>query len=152
MFWCSTGPARESEVYPRWRQMEKRINAPMKPSRALPGDSAPLDIINTAATSGGNVFHSRGGWKGPFRTDTITVRKQYGSRSQVPTMANKCIKVGVQTLTPRHKYVCWCRILVSGQIKFTRDKVGGSGVRCVAGQVEVLIPLEMSFLSPQLGS
>jgi len=66
-------------------------------------------------------------------------------------MANKCIKLRVQTLTPRHKYVCWGRILVSGQSKFTRDKVGGSGVHCVAGQVKVLIPLEMSFLFPQLG-
>ena len=132
-------------MYPRWRQMEKRINAPMKPLRALPGDSAPLDIINTAATSGGNVFHSRGGWKGPFRTDTIPVKKQYGSRSQVPTMANKCIKVGVQTLTHRHKYVCWCRILVSGQIKFTRDKVGGSGCAVWLVRLKCLFLLKCHF-------
>jgi len=52
---CATGPARESEVYPKRPQMEKKTNAPITPIRLLSGDSAPLGVINTAATRGGNV-------------------------------------------------------------------------------------------------
>jgi len=43
--------------------MEKIINAPINPIQSLPGDSAPLGVINTAATRGGNGSHSRGGGK-----------------------------------------------------------------------------------------
>jgi len=56
---CGTGPARESAE--GRLQMEKRTNAPIPPIRPLPGDSAPLGVINTAATIGGNESHSRGG-------------------------------------------------------------------------------------------
>jgi len=52
--WCATGPARESEVYPKRPQMETKTNAPITRIRPLPGDSAPLGVINTAATRGGN--------------------------------------------------------------------------------------------------
>ena len=54
----ATGPVRESEVYPERPQMEKITNAPNNPIRLLPGDSAPLGVINTAATSGGEEIHS----------------------------------------------------------------------------------------------
>jgi len=41
--------------------MENKTNAPITPIRPLPGDSALLGVINTAATRGGNGSHSRGG-------------------------------------------------------------------------------------------
>jgi len=41
--------------------MEKKTEAPIPPIRPLPGDSAPLGVINTAATTGGNGSHSTGG-------------------------------------------------------------------------------------------
>jgi len=41
--------------------MEKITNAPITPIRPLPGDSAPLGAIITAATRGGEESHSRGG-------------------------------------------------------------------------------------------
>ena len=63
---CATGSVRESEVYPERPQMEKNTNAPITPIRPLSGDSAPLGVINTTATRGGNGSHSRGGgWDGP---------------------------------------------------------------------------------------
>jgi len=37
---------------------------------------------------------------------------------------------------------------VSGQITFTREKVGDSGVYFVSGKVKVPIPLEISSPSP----
>ena len=85
----------------RW---EKKTSAPITPIQPLPG--APLGVINTAATRGGNGSHSRGGG-GLVRKDTSPVkktrrRKPSGSRSQVPPMANHDTKLGVQTLTPRH--------------------------------------------------
>jgi len=52
--------------------MKKKTNSPFTPIRPLPGDSAPLGVINTAATRGGNESHSRGGW-GPVRKDTSPV-------------------------------------------------------------------------------
>ena len=59
--WCATRPARESEVCPRRPQMEKKTNATITPIRLLPGDSACLIEINTAAARGSEEIHSRGG-------------------------------------------------------------------------------------------
>jgi len=70
------------------------------PLRPLSGDSAPLGVIKTAATRGGNGSHSRGEG-GPVRKDTSPVKKKNrrtkpsGSRSQVPPMANHGTKLGV---------------------------------------------------------
>jgi len=38
-----------------------RTSAPITPIRRLPGDSAPLGVINTAVSRGGKEVHSRGG-------------------------------------------------------------------------------------------
>ena len=55
----------------RWK---KKPNAPITPIRLLPGDSAPLGVINTAATRGGNGIHYRGGGGGPVRKDTFPIK------------------------------------------------------------------------------
>ena len=80
----------------RW----KKTNAPITPIRPLSGDSAPLDVIHTAATRGGDGSYSRGGWVA-VRKDTNPVKKNTrwtkpsGSRSQVLPMANDGTKLGV---------------------------------------------------------
>ena len=83
--------------------MGKKKNAPITPIRPLPGDSAPLGVVNTAPTRGGNGSRFRGGG-GPVRKDTSPVkikknrrRKPSGSRSQVRPimMANHGTKLGV---------------------------------------------------------
>jgi len=56
----------------RWK---KKTNAPITHIRLLPGDSAPLGVVNTAATGGGNGSHSRGGG-GLVRKDTSPVEKK----------------------------------------------------------------------------
>ena len=73
---CATGPARESEVYPLRPQMArgKKTNTPITPIQPLSGDSAPLGVINTAATRGGNESHSRGGG-GQVHKDTFPFKK-----------------------------------------------------------------------------
>jgi len=43
----------------RWKK--KKTNAPITPTRLLPGDSSNLVVINTAATRGGEEIHSTGG-------------------------------------------------------------------------------------------
>ena len=66
------------------------------PIRLLPGDSAPLGVINTAATRGGDGSHSRGGGG-----DTSPGEKKnegencldHGPKS--PLMANHGTKLGV---------------------------------------------------------
>jgi len=75
---CATGPAREGEVYLEWPQMEKPTkNAPINSIRLLPGGSAPVGVINTAAARGGNGSHSRGVGGGGFvRKDTFPLKKQ----------------------------------------------------------------------------
>ena len=77
----ATGPARERKVCPRRSRMEGsvslgyplsvfnknstlRTSAPITPIRRLPGDSAPLGVINTAVTRGRMELHSRGGGEG----------------------------------------------------------------------------------------
>jgi len=40
---------------------KKLTSAPTTPIRRLPGDSAPLNVINTAVTRGGYEIHSKGG-------------------------------------------------------------------------------------------
>jgi len=66
--------ARESEVYAKRPQMgKKKPNAPITPIQPLPGDSAPLDVIKTAATRCENGSHSRGGG-GPVYKDTSPVK------------------------------------------------------------------------------
>ena len=60
--------ARESEVYPRRPKMEKKTNAPITPTRPLPGDSAPLGVMNTAATRCGNGSHLKEGGDRSART------------------------------------------------------------------------------------
>ena len=100
---CATGPARESEVYFKRPQMEKtKTNAHITPIRLLPGNSAPLGVINMAATRGGNGSHSRGGGglvsknTSPVKNKNKTRRrKPSGSRSQVPPMANHGTKRAV---------------------------------------------------------
>ena len=99
---CATGPARESEVYPKRPQMEKtKINAPITPIRPLPGDLAPLGVISTATTRGGNRSHSRGGG-GPVRKDTPHKienkpegENRLGRGPKSPLMANHGTKPGV---------------------------------------------------------
>ena len=68
-------PVRESEVYPKRPQMEKKTNAPITPIRLLSGDSVLLGLINTVDTRGGNGIHSRGGGGGPVRKETFPVKK-----------------------------------------------------------------------------
>ena len=56
-------------------ERKKQTNAPITPIRLLPGDSAPLGVINTAATRGGNGSHSR--WGGRLvRKDTSPIKKK----------------------------------------------------------------------------
>jgi len=43
--------------------LKKKSSAPITPIQALPGDSAPLCAINTAATRGGDEVDPRGGWE-----------------------------------------------------------------------------------------
>ena len=47
-----------------------RTSAHITPLRPLPGDSGPLGAINTAATTGGDEIHSRGGGRPVPRTDS----------------------------------------------------------------------------------
>jgi len=56
----------------RWKE---RTSAPITLLRRLRGDSAPLVVINTAVTSGGKEFHSRGGG-GPARKDQPPKKKK----------------------------------------------------------------------------
>jgi len=59
----ATGPARETwnEVYLDGLRWEKKTNTPITPIQPLSGDSAPLGVVNTVTTRGGNETHSRGG-------------------------------------------------------------------------------------------
>ena len=71
--------------------MEKITNTPITPIQPLPGDWAPLTVINTEATRGGNGSHSTGG-KGTCPQGHVLRKtkkknqrwKSSGSRSQVP--------------------------------------------------------------------
>jgi len=49
--WCATGPAKESEVYPKRPQVGKKTNAHITPIRPLPVDSAPLVCEDTTPTT-----------------------------------------------------------------------------------------------------
>ena len=53
----------------------KKTNAPITPIRPLPGDSAPLGVINTAASRGGNESHSRGEGD-PVHNDKSPLKKK----------------------------------------------------------------------------
>ena len=64
--WCAIGPARENGFFPTRPQVGKSETAPLSlpyDSGPLPGDSAPLNSINTAATRGGEEIHFWG-WGG----------------------------------------------------------------------------------------
>jgi len=51
-----------------------RTSAPITHIQRLPGDSAPLGVINTTVTRGRKEFHYRGG-KGPVRKDQSSLKK-----------------------------------------------------------------------------
>ena len=63
---CSGGTVSDGKI---------RTSAPITPTRRLPGDSAPLSVINTAVTRGRKEFHSRGGG-GPVRNDQSPLKKK----------------------------------------------------------------------------
>jgi len=85
----------------------------MTPIRPLPGNSAPFNVINTAATRGRNEYHSRGE-RGAVHKDTSPFKKNSrkktrrskpsGSRSQVLPLANHGTKLGLffGIFFPRH--------------------------------------------------
>jgi len=81
----------------------KKTNAPITPIRPLPGDSAPLGVINTAASRGGNESHSRGEGdpvhkdKSPLKKKNLK-EKSSGSRSRVPPMANHGTNLGLNQI------------------------------------------------------
>ena len=105
---CATGPVRESEVHPERPQVKKITNAPNTPIRLLPGDSAPLGVINTAATRGGEGSHSRGGGgTGPqghiplkIKNPEGETRLDHGPKS--PPWRTTEHKLAVKSLTRRH--------------------------------------------------
>jgi len=70
---CSTGLARERKVCPV-SDGRIRTSAPITPIRRLPGDSAPLGVIDTAVTRGRKEFHSMAGW-GPVCKDQSLKKK-----------------------------------------------------------------------------
>jgi len=78
---CAAGPARESRVYPLETASDgKKQNAPSTPIQPLPGDSAPLRVIDTAANRGRNNSHSRGGG-GQVRKDTSPIQKKSSKKA-----------------------------------------------------------------------
>jgi hypothetical protein len=105
---CAIGPVRESEVHPERPQVKKITNAPNNPIRLLPGDSAPLGVITTAATRGGEGSHSRGGGgTGPqghiplkIKNPEGETRLDHGPKS--PPWRTTEHKLAVKSLTRRH--------------------------------------------------
>jgi len=61
--------------------MGEKNNASITLIRPLPGDSAPLGVINTAATRGGNQNHYRGGG-GAVRKDTSLFKKKESKKPE----------------------------------------------------------------------
>ena len=91
---------------------KEKTSTPITPRRRLPGDSAPLGVINKAVTRGRKEFHSRGGG-GPVHKDQSSSkkkskkktqkRKSSGSRSQVPpcrAALEPCTKLGFLNSNP----------------------------------------------------
>jgi len=80
--------------------MKKKTKAPITPIRPLPDGSAPLGVINTVATRGGNENLSKGGG-GPVCKDTSPIKKKpegenrLGRGPKSPPMANHGTKLGV---------------------------------------------------------
>jgi len=61
--------------------MGKKASAPITRIRPLSGDSAPLGVIDTAATRGGNEIHFRGEGE-PVRKDQFPEINKYPKNSK----------------------------------------------------------------------